>query len=287
MENKKYKLVAIDIDGTLLKSDETLSKKTIDIIKRCEENDIKVCLCTGRNVHNTKKIAKTLSKNMPSVCADGTILFDANKNKAIKMRNIEKEVLKELVLLTDKYHLYMEFCSPHNYFKYLKSDDLAKFNYGGVPKSVSKKLEDFFLKNVRYIKDLNKFIESDKLINQFLIGGEKDALDKLKNDLSNKTFDSIDIRYDLWDEYIFIVPKDSNKSYGLNLLSEHFGIDISDMIAIGDQMNDIDMIKNAGLGIAMGNANPKIKEVAKFITKTNDEDGVCFAIEKFIFNEVE
>lgn len=284
MENKQYKLVALDIDGTTVKNDGTLSNRTISVIKKCESIGIPVCLCTGRNIHNTKKIAKTLSDTMPFVCIDGSILYDQKSNSIRTNKTISIETIRKIASIADKFHLYIEFCSPTKYYKYVKDPILEKFNYGGVPGNAIERFNDFFVKNVRYIHNLERFLNKEHNLNQFLIGGEKEDLDLFKEFIKDESFSDADLRYDLWgDYYVFVVATGCNKAYGLNLLSDYFNIDIEDMIAIGDQMNDIDMIKSAGLGIAMGNANDKIKEVASYITKTNEEDGVCEAIEKFIF----
>lgn len=282
----EYKLIAIDIDGTLLKNDESISEETKKAIKRCDDNGVKVCLCTGRNVKNTVKVVKQLNNGTPFVSADGAVFYDTKNNKVIKEYLIKEDTLREITTLADKYNLYMEFCSKDNYIKYVKNSDLEKYCYGGVAKSVKQKLHHHFIKHVRYTKNMDTFIRDNKNnINQFLIGGPKEELDKLKENLEHTNFSDVDIRYDLWEEYIFIVVKGCTKANGLNILSEYYNISVENMISIGDQMNDIDMIKSAGLGVAMGNAHKQIKECARFITKTNEEDGVAYVINKFIFND--
>lgn len=284
MENTQYKLVALDIDGTTVKNDGTLSNRTISVIKKCESMGIPVCLSTGRNVHNTKKIAKTLSDTMPFVCIDGSVFYDQKSKSQIFSKTISKETIKKIALLADRFNLYIEFCSSTKYYKYVKNPILEKFNYGGMPGNAIQRCNDFFVKNVRYINNLERFLDKGVPLHQFLIAGEKEDLELFKAFIKDESFADADLRYDLWgDNYIFVVATGCNKAYGLKLLSDYFNIDIKDMIAIGDQMNDIDMIKSAGLGIAMGNAHEEIKEVASYITKTNEEDGVADAIEKFIF----
>lgn len=283
---KKYKLVAIDIDGTLLRNNGTLSKKTIETIKKCEENGVKACICTGRNIKNTIKIARSVSKEMPFVCADGCIFYDVKNDEVALEHKLLTETFEIIMREVDKYNLYVEFCTKKYYIKYVKNMELEKFSYGGVAKTLKEKFNHYFIRNVRYVKDFEKFIKDYKdNTNQIIIAGEDDELEKIKVYLNSNDFSDVDIRYDLWDRYIFIVPKNCTKAYGLEILSKHFNIDVDDMIAIGDQMNDIDMIKKAGMGIAMGNAHDTIKKEANFITKTNEEDGVAYAINKFIFDE--
>ncbi len=282
----KYKLIAIDIDGTLLNNKGKVSTENINSIKNCLDKDVKVCLCTGRNIKNTKSIAKKISKDMPFVCADGSVFYSTKENKVISEFLLKEKTFIYIINEVNKYNVFMEFCTKKHYIKYSKNKELDKFSYGGRPKNIKEKFDHYFIRNVRYVKNYVKFIENNKNnINQFIIAGEKEELDMLKLFFEKNNFDDVDIRFDLWDNYIFIVPKNCNKAYGLNILCDYFNIDIDDTISIGDQMNDIDMIKKSGLGIAMGNAHEEIKTEADFITKSNDENGVAYAIDKFIFNK--
>ncbi len=283
---KKYELVAIDIDGTLLDNDEQISKENIDAINRCEKNGVKVCICTGRNVRNTIKIAKKLKTGAPFVCSDGAIFYDTKKNKVIVEKKFSKETLEKLVRIANEFNLYMEFNTRSKYIKYVKNVELEKFSYGEVAKTLKQRLSHYFIKRVRYVKNIDIFlIENKNDINQFLIGGDEEEVEKFKEKISGVEFEDVDIRYDLWENYIFVVCKGCTKAHGLDILSEHFNVSIENMIAIGDQMNDIDMIKRAGLGVAMGNAHEEIKKNANVVTKTNLESGVAYAINKYIFGE--
>ncbi len=282
----KYKLVAIDIDGTLLTKNGEITKDNIEAIKRCQQNGIKVCLCTGRNIKNTKNIAKQISNDMPFVCADGAVFYSTKENKVISEFLLSENTFEKIIREADNHNVYMEFCTKKYYIKYSKNPELSKYSYGKVSKSLKDRLTDYFVKNVRFVKNYEKFIEKNKNnVNQFIIAGEKTELDKMKAFFEKNSFEDIDVRYDLWEHYIFIVPKNCTKAYGLNIFSEYFGIEIEEMIAIGDQMNDIDMIKAAGLGVAMANAHSDIRAVANYITNCNEKSGVAHTINKFIFNE--
>ena len=77
--------------------------------------------------------------------------------------------------------------------------------------------------------------------------------------------------------------KEVSKGSGLKIVCDYLGVDLKDVLAIGDSNNDIDFVKNAGLGVAMGNATEKVKSVASYVTSTNEEEGVAKAVEKFLF----
>ncbi|MFV0441702.1 MAG: HAD family hydrolase [Lachnospirales bacterium] len=278
---KKYKMVALDIDGTTVDSKGKLSDHTIDVIQKTVKKGVPVCLCTGRNVRNTMPIVKKLNVKTPFICIDGAVMYDPVEKKVIKEKIIPRDTLKEISKIADKYHVYMEFCTFNNYIKYLKERELEKYSYGGVPKNPIQKTR-FFFNGVRIVDSLEKIYSIKNNINQFLIGGDEKTIAKIKEELETKAFDDVILRYDLWENYIFVASKDAVKSEGVKLLCDHYDIDISEAIAVGDQMNDIDMIIKAGFGIAMGNAHDKIKEAADHITITNDENGVAKILEEFV-----
>ncbi len=282
----KYKLVAIDIDGTLLTKAGKITEENIKAIRKCHEKGVHVCLCTGRNIKNTKNIAKQISNDMPFVCADGAVFYSTKENKVISEFLLSEDTFIKIIEEAKNHNVFMEFCTKKYYIKYSKNPELDKFSYGGVPKTIFDKFKQHFIRNVRYVTNYRKFVDENKNnINQFILAGEKSELDKMKAFFEANKFDDVDIRYDLWENYIFIVPKNCTKAYGLNIFAKHFDIGIEEMIAIGDQMNDIDMIKEAGLGVAMGNAHEEIKAVADFVTNCNESSGVAVAINRFIFNE--
>ncbi len=278
---KDCELVVLDIDGTTVNSKGELTDYTTDVIRKVVKKGVPVCLCTGRNVRNALPIVKKLNIKTPFIAIDGAVMYDAVGNKVIKEKVLPKNIIEEISQIANKYNVYMEFCTFNNYIKYLKDDELAKYSYGGVPKNTMQKAK-FFFNGVRVVKDLKKIYKLKKNVNQFLIGGDKKDIEKLLVELKEKNYPNIILRDDLWDEYIFVTVDGAIKSEGVKLLCDHYGVSNDKVIAMGDQMNDVDMIMKAGFGIAMGNAHDKIKGVAKYITVSNDEDGVAKALEKFV-----
>ncbi len=279
-----YKLVAIDIDGTLIKNNGTVSKRTKEAIKKAEKKGVKICLNTGRNVHNTKKIAKAAGLVAPFLAIDGAVVYDPIKNKAIDQKFIPKDILADMLAEVRKENLYIEFCTFDKYIKFVPSKELNKFSYGGVPESLSGRLSDYFFKNLRHIKNVDKIINSNLVVNMFLFAGRKETTYKVRDILKSKNYDDVVVRDDLWDGYVFVVPKGSNKANGAKYLCDMYNIDMSEVIAIGDQMNDVDIIRESGLGVAMDNGHKEIKAIADYVTLSNEEDGVAHVIEKFVLN---
>ncbi len=280
-----YKLVVLDIDGTTLNDAEKVTKENFDAIQASIKKGVPVCLCTGRNIHNTKRVVKHLKLDTPYVCVDGTTIYDTKKDKYIKNDSIDRDVLKEMIEEIEKEHLYIELCTDNNYVKYVKTKDLEKYVYAGVPNNISKKYRDYFLRGSRYVKTINNFEKWLDEGRQLIFAGEKKSVDKVKQIIIDKNYKDLEIKDDLWPNYVFISKKNCRKINGVEALCEYYNIELSEVITMGDQMNDFDMIKGAGLGIAMGNAHEKIKEVAKFTTLDNNNSGVAHAINKFVLNK--
>lgn len=278
-----YKLVALDIDGTILDDKEQLTKENIDAIHSSIKKGVPVCLCTGRNIHNTKRVYEQLKIETPYVCIDGAVLYDRKNNKYIKNDRLNKNILLEILDIVDKEHLYVELCTKHNYVKYIKTPDLAKYIYSGVPNTIQKKYTDYFVRGARFVKTKDKAIKwLNEEVHQLIFAGEKEIADKVKETILSKNYEGIEVKDDLWEGYVFISLKNCRKIDGVKALCDYYGIDLSEAITVGDQMNDFDMIKGAGLGVAMGNAHEKILDIADYVTFDNNNSGVANVINKFV-----
>lgn len=282
-----YKLVVLDIDGTLLTDNEKITKENYEAIHSCIAKGVPVSICTGRNVHNTIRVLKDLQINTPYVCVDGLIVFDSVKKEYIKDSLIEKEYIKEILEEVDKEHLYVELCTKYNYIKYVKSKDLGEYNYGGMPKTPQEIKKDFEVKGAIYVDTLEDMKKGKYEINQFLFAGDKEIVNKVKNKIKDMKKNNIELKDDLWENYCFVAPKNSRKIDGVKALCKYYGITLDEVIAVGDEMNDFDMIEGVGLGVAMGNGCDKVKKVSKYVTKTNNDSGVAKVINKFILNNKE
>ncbi len=286
--NRKYKLVAIDIDGTTVDSKGAISQTNIDMIRRVVKEGVPVCLVTGRNIHNANKIAKKLNVKTPMICCDGAVMYDPVEKKNIYEKFFSKELLDIVLNVLDKHYVFIEMSSDNHYYQYIKEKELGKYNYGGSPNNFTGKLSRMIKHNVRFVNNLKSFQSKNPKINQVIFIGEEKNVTEAKialiDELKRLNQNELVLRDDLWSNFVFTSPQKVTKSDGVGVLCEHYGIKMEEVIAMGDELNDIDMITKAGLGIAMANANPRIKEVAKYVTLSNDENGVAYALEKFIIN---
>lgn len=270
-----YKMAVLDIDGTILNSSGKLSRRTVATIRNLSKREIPVCLCTGRNITHTLPIAKKLNIKTPFMTVDGKIMYDLTDKKLVYENKLATDTAVKIIEAVNGEHAYMEAVTPFNYVKYIKSNELSKYSYGG---------QSFILKDmingVKYAKNISELKSIADNVVEIIAAGSKEALDNIKCGLKDE---NIDIN-DLWDGYLIITPKNGRKSDGVKVLCDYYSIDMNEVLAIGDENNDIDMIAVVGMGVAMGNATEKVKKVADYITASNDMDGAALALLKYFAN---
>lgn len=133
---------------------------------------------------------------------------------------------------------------------------------------------------VREVDFLTETKDDDEIF-KIVLEEEKDVLDKITSQIPKELFEEYNIIRSV-DFMLEFMKKGCNKAIGIEKLADHLGISREEIVAIGDAINDKEMIEYAGLGVAMGNAEDEIKMLANFITKSNEEDGVAYVIDKFI-----
>ncbi len=273
-----YKMAVLDIDGTILNSMHMLSNRTIQTIQRMSERNIPVCLCTGRNMNHALPIVKKLGIQTPFMSIDGKIMYDPKEQKIIYQNKLSPDVALTLIESIAAEHAYMEVVTPHQYLKYIKSKDLMKYNVGGTSLFMRAVVQRSY--GAKFIKVLSDITDQKDSIFTIVAAGTEEVLCNIKNSVARHNIDTIDF-VEAWQDYFIITPKAGKKSDGVKLLCAHYGIDMSEVVAIGDEKNDIDMLQMAGMGVAMGNAVAEVKEVADYITLDNNHDGAALALEKF------
>lgn len=271
-----YKMIYSDMDGTLLNSEKKISNINKNIIKKVQEREIVFGIATGRIYPAAKIYAKELSLDTPIICCNGAVVVDLNTNEAIISNPIKPKLLKKVVDIIKKYDVYF-----HMYDK----DTIYSERYDLVIKyfkEFSENLSDEFKIKTSVVENIDDIIFSDREI--YKVGVYFDnskktekMIEELNRDNDIEGCKSMSYMYD-------VMAKGINKGYALKQLGEYLNIDQSEIVAIGDNENDISMIKFAGLGVAMENATKNIKNIADYITTTNDKDGVSNVIEKFIIN---
>ncbi|QAA31357.1 Cof-type HAD-IIB family hydrolase [Clostridium manihotivorum] len=266
-----YKLIAIDMDGTLLKDDKTITLKNKEALAKANSLGVKIVLTSGRPVQGIKNYLEELNL----IGKDDYVI---SLNGALICRCEDYSVLSSNETLNGKDLKYI----------FNKVKDLGAYVHAFKEREDLVNVESKFSKNeekrinlkVRAV-DFMKDVQDDEEILKVVLEEEKEVLDRVQGQLPKELFEEFSVIRSL-DFMIEFMKKGCNKATGIEKLAQHLGIDSSEIIAIGDAVNDKEMIGYAGLGVAMGNAEEDIKNIADFVTKSNEEDGVAYAIEKFI-----
>lgn len=267
-----YKLIAIDMDGTLLNSRNEISKRTRDAILNAGDKGVHVVLATGRLLTSAKNYSSKIDLKRPIISSNGAVIIDENEN-VIFEKHIDKSQIENITYIADKNDVYYHFYGKDSFYSNRYVKDIVEFyNPEG---SLEEDKVKFNLYN--HIGDiLNKDIDIYKFI---FIEDDVKKLYKLREEL--QIVRDVNISSS-WINNVEIMEKDVSKGNSLRYLCEKLNINKDEIIAIGDNENDLSMLNFAGLGVSMGNANKNVKSAADIITSTNDEDGVAKIIEKYI-----
>lgn len=266
-----YKLLAINVDGTLLKSNGRITKATKDAVQYVKQKDVYVTLVTSRNFPAAKKIAKALKLDSYLITHGGSYISRELDQPIFEKRITEEETFDIVRFLEDykcNIRLLHEKFSIANKVR-IKSNLMAK--------AVLRSSDPLFYP-LQFVSKLSDYLMDDpisppKIDLYFSANEERDQVKKM---LEAK-FNTIDVII-AHDKMLEIVPKQVSKYNGLKILGEKVGIPLHDMVVIGDSYNDKEMIEHAGLGVAMGQAPLEVKRAADWVTRSNDQNGVAYTV---------
>ena len=287
-----YKLVAIDLDGTMLNKYGMVTENTKKTIKDAIQKGKDIMIASGRPIDSIKTIAKEIGSENYFIAGNGALIYDIKKDKIIYEKFLNLQKVLEIANICENnsisYNIYTEETIIAKQLKYnvlyyykenLKKEEKEKTNITlveDIREYIKKSQNQKFLKIT--ICDENKTI-FNSVIRKLRNISNIDILDvcHISRKVIKQGTEDIPIEY----YYTEISLKDVNKWNALEYLINKMDIKKEEVIAIGDNINDKEMIENAGLGIAMGQSTPVIKKIANFITDDNDNEGVKKAIEKY------
>lgn len=263
----KYKLIATDIDDTLLRKDKTLSPVTKAALLRAQENGVLVAVASGRLPYGVRPYAKELE-----VFSHGGYYMGFNGGAVM---NSKGELIGSAYLDSRYIQPVYDILRPSNATTMVHKGDVI---YADNKVNDYTHIEsDVIGLPLNVVDDLPSFI--DWQIHKFLISGDPDELKDLEQQLLSALGGEVDIYLSApW--FLEVMPKGTNKGTGLQMICDNAGVDLSEAIAFGDSFNDIFMLKAAGMGIAMGNAEEAVKAAADKITADCDSDGIALALKE-------
>jgi hypothetical protein len=271
-----YKIIAIDMDGTLLNDDKSISKYNEEMIHKAMKSGVKVVISSGRLPVTLGFYIDTVFKNQPVICCNGAIILDENKN-IIKSNLLDKEaILKVIDILKEKKDTYYYFYSDSILYSERVSHTTRKFY------KFNENMDKDFKLEIKIIKDPKEFIQNNgSCINKIVVMNKDiDYLNELREKI-NKVSKIDTTKSDIHN--IEIISKGVSKGSGLKSLADYYHIPLNECIAVGNDENDESMIKEAGLGIAVANAREFLKKSADYVTeKDNNNGAIGEIIKKFI-----
>ena len=266
----KYELVVTDLDDTLLRDDQTLSERSIRTARRAQEMGVRMAIATGRKYSSALPYAKALGLKGPMICCQGAHIADIETGSDIRVQGVPLPLALEMLKFARERGLFIQYYTTEDYFFEQKSEQSDYYERtAGVPGvETGRPLEETL--NFEPVKML--IISDPPSIRQAyeeaarLFGGRLEiAISKPR--------------------YLEVTHPDVNKGAALEYLLKYTGIPRERVMAVGDALNDLKMIRGAGLGIAVANGDPQVLAGADAVTASNEDDGVALAIEKYALGE--
>ncbi len=264
-----YKLVAIDMDGTLLRNDKSLSKETKEAIKEARKKGVKVVLATGRPVDGVKRYLEELDlwhDNEYVLTFNGAIIKEIGQDKVICRDTLKGTDLLELYEISKNVGL-----------------NIHAFSKDGCITPVMNEYTELEgkINGINVYETSYDDVDPEEEIIKIMMIDKPEVLEEGIKKLPKEVYEKYTVVRSA-PYFLEFLSKTCNKGEGVKSLAESLGIKREEVIAIGDAGNDIHMIEYAGLGVAMENAFDEVKKKANFITKSNEENGVAWVFEKFI-----
>ena len=268
-----YKIIALDMDGTLLNDEKVITDRTKNALIEARKKGVKVVLASGRPADGLKRYLDELG------------LIDENEfvlsyNGSLVQKTKGEEIICETGLLGKDLHYTYKISQElgvniHAFSptKGLITPKISKYT------EVEAKINDIPINICNF-----NTIEEDEHIVKIMFIDEPEILDKAIEALPKEIYEKYNVVKST-PYFLEIINKDSGKGVGLKALADYLDVSPKEIIAVGDAGNDLDMIEFAGLGVAMGNASVNVKEIANYITGKNNEDGVAEVVEKFILKD--
>ncbi|WP_373893412.1 Cof-type HAD-IIB family hydrolase [Virgibacillus sp. CBA3643] len=243
VENKQIKLIALDMDGTLLDNELEVSEPTQAVIAKALASDIHVVLSTGRSLETCYPYAELLNLTSYLITSNGGEIYTVDKT-LLDQHLLETEKIEKMWKIGKEMGMQQWMVSTTDIYRDCRPDDFYDHDWLKYGCSSLEKIKlDAMIEELSYFEGL---------------------------ELTNSLPTNVEAN-----------PAGVNKAAALHFVCREIGITMDQIMAVGDSLNDIKMIQEAGVGVAMGNAQETIKNVADHVTDVNNEDGVAKAIKRF------
>ena len=255
-------LIALDLDGTLLAPDETIAPRNRAAIAAALAAGIRVVLVTGRGVDMPIRVSRELGLNLPVICCHGALTKDFGANKTLVHIPVPLVHAKPMIEFAEREELPLAIY-VEEYFYRLEGSEMY--------------MEDMRGPAWREVASFREVLREAPTFIRFL---GRESVERMQHEFGDLP---LAFRYETWGDFIecAVLNREASKRNALAQLCADFQIPAERVMAVGDSRNDVPMLRWAGLGVAMGNALPEVVQSVRYVTLSNDEDGVAAAIERF------
>ena len=265
------KLVAIDLDDTLLNSSLQIAQPCREAIRQVQDLGIMVTLATGRMYRSALPYAQQIKADLPLITYQGALVKNSFSEEVLYYRPVPEELTIEVMEYFQRaqvhFHTYIEdeLC-----LESMTEEGRAYANMARV--------------EPRMVPDLLAAVREKQPLKIMAITENEKALLDMELELKSHYGKLLNITRSK-PHYLEVMDRSANKADALQVIAQHFGIDRSEVLAVGDSYNDLAMIEWAGVGVAMGNARDVVKDAADHVTKSNEEAGVAEALHRYVLSQ--
>jgi Cof subfamily protein (haloacid dehalogenase superfamily) len=266
------KLIAVDLDGTLLNSHHEMTARTEKALKAAVAQGVHVVIATGKTFLAAQHLIERLGLKTPGIFVQGTVSFNAD-GSVHSQQTIDPPTARQIITFAEDRGHQLGIYSGNRIFVrklYPRMEELTMHYHEPMPEAVGG------LQNLLDNTPVNKIIA--------IYPGDERRTQALRWQLQMQVNGSARLLSAGIPDEIELLPPNASKAAALKSLLKEFGVPASQALAIGDGENDIEMLQLVGMGVAVGNAGEHVKQVAQVVVASNDEDGVAEAIERFVLN---
>lgn len=285
-----YKLVAIDLDGTMLNQYGIITEKTKKAISKAQEKGVEVMIASGRAITSVKRFSKEINSNKYFISGNGAITYDIKNNKILYENILSKTKALKIIKICEENSIYYNVYTENGIIAknlsyntlYYYKDNLTKPDENRTHINIVENVYDYFEQREEKILKIMICDEHKTVFNSIVRKlkelSEIEVLEvsHMSRKIIKQGTDEIALEY----FYTEVSAKDVDKWNSLEEIIGLMNISKEEVVTIGDNANDLKMITNAGLGVAMGESAPYVKQSADIIAPTNDEDGVAIILNK-------
>lgn len=285
-----YKLVAIDLDGTMLNQYGIITEKTKKAISKAQEKGVEVMIASGRAITSVKRFSKEINSNKYFISGNGAITYDIKNNKILYENILSKTKALQIIKICEENSIYYNVYTENGIIAknlsyntlYYYKDNLTKPDENRTHINIVENVYDYFEQREEKILKIMICDEHKTVFNSIVRKlkelSEIEVLEvsHMSRKIIKQGTDEIALEY----FYTEVSAKDVDKWNALEEIIGLMNISKEEVVTIGDNANDLKMITNAGLGVAMGESAPYVKQSADIIAPTNDEDGVAIILDK-------